>query len=66
MLDADFLRYKLKSKGIKIKDLAAKLKCSSSNINYRFKTESLSVKEIFIILEMTELKFEEVFVNGNE
>jgi hypothetical protein len=64
MLDGEFLRYKLKVKRVRIKDIATICNCSSQNINYKIKNEKLSIKEVLIILSLTGLKFEEVFKYG--
>lgn len=61
MLDKEFLRYQLNKKNIKITDIAKKAGCTQQNINYKIAKNKLTIRDIFIILKMTGLKFEEVF-----
>jgi hypothetical protein len=65
MLDKNYFRYKLKTKQIKIDEIAKKCGCRPQNINYKILNERLNINEIFIILEMTGLTFEEIFKKEN-
>ena len=61
MLNREFLRYQLSKKNIKIADIAKKAGCTQQNINYKIINNKLTIRDIFIILKLTNLKFEEVF-----
>jgi hypothetical protein len=61
MINKDFLRYTLKYKNIKIEDIAKFCGCSPQNINHKIKKNKLSLKEIQVILDLTNLKYEEIF-----
>ena len=61
MLDKEFLRYQLSKKNIKVADIAKKAGCTQQNINYKIINNKLTIRDIFIILKLTNLKFEEVF-----
>jgi hypothetical protein len=63
MLDKEFLRYQLNKKNIKIADIAKAAGCTQQNINYKIAKNKLTIRDIFIILKLTNLKFEEVFKN---
>jgi len=60
-MNSEYFRYILKIKKIKTNDLAKKLNITQSGLNYRILHSKFSIIEANKILNILNMKFEEVF-----
>lgn len=58
-----YFRYILKETGLTTKEIADKIGISQQGLNKRIKNNKLYITDIFTILEMLNMDFEEVFKN---
>lgn len=61
IFDGEFFRYKLKQKGCKISELALKMGMSSQALNQKIQHGKLNINNIFLILEIFDEEFENMF-----
>jgi transcriptional regulator with XRE-family HTH domain len=59
--DSEYFRYKLKQKGCKISELAKKMNISPQALNQKIQLGKLNINNIFLILEIFDEEFENMF-----
>lgn len=60
-MNKEFLRYKLKEKGITTQDVAKRLGITRQGLNKRILNDRLFIEDAFIIMEMLGLSFDDIF-----
>lgn len=66
VMDSEYFRYLMKKRNTDSKKLASYLGLSQSQINYKILRGSFSLKDIYAILKTFDMKFEDVFIRGEE
>lgn len=59
------LRYRLKQHNVTINELSKIIGISKQSLNKRIRNDNLKPSDILLILDITKVKFEEIFIRCN-